>query len=60
MRKSFWFIDILRFGRVSAMLSDIKVTKTVTVRELKRGAPEEALVGARPPLRLKGLVCVRR
>jgi hypothetical protein len=42
------------------MLSDIKVTKTVTVRELKRGTPEGALARARPSLRLEGLVRVRR
>ena len=42
----------LSCGRVSAMLSDMKVTKTVTVRELKRGTPEEAL-GPGEALRVK-------
>ena len=39
-------------GSVSGILSDMRVTKTVTVRELKRGTPEEAL-GPGEALRVK-------
>ena len=50
-------------GFVSGILSDMKVTKTVTVRELKRGTPEEAL-GPGEALRVtkrsgKGFLLVR-
>ena len=50
-------------GLVSGILSDMKVTKTVTVRELKRGTPEEAL-GPGEALRVtkssgKGFLLVR-
>ena len=48
---------------VSGILSDMKVTKTVTVRELKRGTPKEAL-GPGEALRVtkasgKGFLLVR-
>ncbi|MCX6923269.1 MAG: hypothetical protein NT154_08685 [Verrucomicrobia bacterium] len=39
-------------GRVSGILSDVNVTKTVTVRELKRGTPEDSL-GPGEALRVK-------
>jgi len=53
----------LNLGPVSGTLSDMKVTKTVTVRELKRGKPEEAL-GPGEALRVtkpsgKGFLLVR-
>lgn len=48
---------------VSAIMSDMKVTKSITVRELKRGSPEENL-GPGQALRIrkssgKGFLLVR-
>jgi hypothetical protein len=37
---------------VSAIVSDVKITKTISVRELKRGTPEETL-GPGQALRVK-------